>query len=134
MNRHEQGFAALLMVISLSVSILAAMAALSESELRLRNEVELLADRTQRQLSAESCRQLAVMYISEDPEYSAPVRFNLEDIECTIDSISRMAGSLSPFADRVIVTTGVYKNVSATLISVIGVSNFGIVEKQKYFK
>lgn len=134
MNRYEQGFAALLMVISLSVSILAAMVALGDSEWRLRNEVVLLADRTQRQLSAESCRQLAVMYISEDPEYSAPTRFIFDDIECTIDSISRMAGSLSPFADRVIVTTGTYKDVSATLVSVISVSNFGIVEKQKYFK
>lgn len=132
---HNRGFAALLLVITLSVTILTALVEVGNSTWRLKQNVILLGDRTQRQLAAESCRQMALLYIAEDPDYDQQSFINLgNDVRCTISSIKQLNNNPSPFADRMIETKGVYMNGTSTMISVVGITNQGLVEKERYFK
>lgn len=127
---HKQkGFAALLMVISLSVALMVGMVSVGDSEWRLETDVELLRHRTQSELAAESCRNLALIHLAEDPEYIKPFAVNYgEGVVCSIDSIKRND------SNRVIETTGVYKGVSTSMISRVIVTNEGVKEDYKYFK
>ncbi len=121
------GFAALLLVITISISLMTAMIASGDSLWRLKLNVAELSDRTQRELAAITCRDIALLYISEDPEYIDPERVDLgHGVECSIVSITRLNGSLSPFAPRVIQTSGMYKDRQVTLTSQIDVANTGL--------
>jgi hypothetical protein len=132
---YTGGFAALLLVITLSLSIMLALVEAGDSTWRLRQDVLSLGDRTQRQLAAEACRQMALLYIAEDPDYAGPAYFDFgSGIACNIVSIIHANGNISPFADRIIETTGNFRQGTSTMISVIEITNKGPVEKSRYFK
>ena len=103
------------------------MIASGDSLWRLKINVAELSDRTQRELAAVACRDIALLYISEDPEYIDPETVDLGNgVQCSIVSISRLNGSLSPFATRLVLTSGVYKDKQVTLTSKISVTNTGL--------
>lgn len=121
------GFAALLLVITISISLMTLMIALGDSLWRLKLNVAELSDRTQSELAAVACRDIALLYISEDPEYVDPETVDLGNgLQCSILSILRLNGSLSPFAPRVIQTSGMYKERQITLTSQTDVANTGL--------
>ncbi|MES3005814.1 MAG: hypothetical protein V4664_02610 [Patescibacteria group bacterium] len=133
MKNHKRGFAALLLVVSLSLSIILALVEAGNSTWLLKQDVIMLGDRTQRQLAAEVCHQLALLYMSENPDYSDPIYFEFgRGIHCSIVSIT--PNNPSPFADRVIETIGTYAGVSSSMVSIVGVTNRGLIQKQRYFK
>lgn len=136
------GFAALLFVISISISLMMILIAASDTMWLLQKDVQFLGDRTERQLAAESCRQLALLYIAEDPDYDKPKHFEFDDknnqnnnekISCDILSISRIQSS-SPFSDRSIITSGYYRGGTSTMESSVHITNHGLVEGYKYYK
>jgi hypothetical protein len=115
------GFAALLLVITISISLMTTMIASGDSLWRLKTNIAELSNRTQRELAAIACRDIALLYISEDPEYIEPEAIDLgSGVQCSIISISRLSGS------RVIKTSGIYKGEQITLTSQIDVTNSGL--------
>ncbi len=131
-TRKQKGFAAILLVIVVSLSLMAAMVTLGDRNWLLRQDALMVTEGVEREIAAAFCRNLALSYLATDPDFTTENAGLIPLAENNIPGLgSDMSCIISSVTNKQITTLGFPRGstsivATSTLITNISITNTGI--------